>query len=178
MYGNKAYAFIILDPERKAKETKELIQKYCKENFDKIEDKVKLERKQNKYKLDFLSCGIMVLISSKKIVTDEALSSYGLRQSVEQVFSVSKSDLSLLPIRNHNEKTVRGYLFLQFILLILYLRIQDVISKDYTIEQLLLTLRKLKCKVFDDQIIPSELTKKQRVIFEDAKIIVPNFLGI
>ena len=26
-----------------------------------------------------------------------------------------------------------------------------------------------------DQIIPSELTKKQRIIFEDAKIIVPNF---
>ena len=100
------------------------------------------------------------------------------RQSVEQVFSVSKSDLSLLPIRNHNERTVRGYLFLQFILLILYLRIQDEISKDYTVEQLLLTLRKLKCKVFDDKIIPSELTKKQRIIFEDAEIIVPNFLGI
>ena len=50
---------------------------------------------------------------------------------------------------------------------ILYLRIQDEISKDYTVEQLLLTLRKLKCKVFDDKIIPSELTKKQRIIFED-----------
>ena len=178
LYGNKAYAFIVLDPERKAKETKELLQRYCKENFDMIEDKVKLERKKNKYKLEFSSCGIMVLISSKKIAVEEVLSSYGLRQSVEQVFSVSKSDLSLLPIRNHNERTVRGYLFLQFILLILYLRIQDEISKDYTVEQLLLTLRKLKCKVFDDKIIPSELTKKQRIIFEDAEIIVPNFLGI
>ena len=120
----------------------------------------------------------MILVSSKEIPADEVLSSYYLRLSVEQVFCCSKSDLGLLPIRNHNEKTVRGYLFLQFLLLVLYLKIKDKIAGDDTVEQVLLTLRKLKCKLFDHQIIPAELTKKQRVIFEHAGVLVPKSLGI
>ena len=169
LYGNKAYAFIILDPERKAKETQKLLQAYCRSNLDKDAKKDEFE---------FANCGIMILISSKEIPIKEILSAYYLRLSVEQVFCHSKSDLGLLPIRNHNEKTVRGYLFLQFILLILYLKMKENISKKDTVEQMLLTLKKLKCKVFDKQIIPSELTKSQRLFFDQAKILVPKFLGI
>lgn|SRR3990167_4458834 len=169
LYGHQAYAFVIVDPERKAKETKELLQQYCLDQS---------ERDETKDKLAFASCGIMILISTKEIPVAEILSAYYMRQSVEQVFSFSKSDLGLLPIRNHNEKTVRGYLFFQFLLLVFYIKIRERIPPNYTVEQVLLTLRKLKCKVFDKQLIPSELTKKQRVIFEQTKILVPNFLGI
>ena len=169
LYGKKAHAFVILDPERRAKETKELLQNYCNN---------KLKRNVNKDKFDFANSGVMILVSSKEIPADEVLSSYYLRLSVEQVFCCSKSDLGLLPIRNHNEKTVRGYLFLQFLLLVLYLKIKDKIAGDDTVEQVLLTLRKLKCKLFDHQIIPAELTKKQRVIFEHAGVLVPKSLGI
>jgi transposase len=169
LYGKKAYSFVILDPERKAKETKDLLQNYCKN---------KSKRNESKDKFEFANCGIMVLISSKEIPADEVLSAYYLRLSVEQVFCCSKSDLGLLPIRNHNENTVRGYLFLQFLLLVIYLKIKDKIAGDYTLEQVLLTLRKLKCKLFDHQIIPAELTKKQRIIFEQAGVLVPKFLGI
>jgi transposase len=169
LYGNNAHAFVILDPERKAKELKELSYKYCND---------KSERNESKDKLEFNACGIMILVSSKKIPASEILSSYYLRQSVEQVFSFSKSDLSLLPIRNHNEQTVRGYLFFQFLLLILYLKIKEQISNEYSVEQALLILRKLKCKVFDNQIIPSEPTKKQRLIFEESKIDLPKYITI
>jgi hypothetical protein len=169
LYGNKAYAYIILDPERKAKEIKELSYKYCNNKSD---------RDEKKDELEFASCGIMVLVSSEKIPVTEILSAYYLRQSVEQVFGFSKSDLGLLPIRNHNEKTVKGYLFFQFLLLILYIKIREILPKCCTVEQALLTLRKLKCKVFDNKIIPAEKTKKQRIIFENANIMVPNFLGI
>ena len=169
LYGEKAYAFLILDPERKAKETKELLQSYCKN---------KSKRNAKKDKFEFANCGIMVLVSSNEIPADEVLSAYYLRLSVERVFCCSKSDLGLLPIRNHNEKTVRGYLFLQFLLLVLYLQIKDKIVGDCTVEQVLLTLRKLKCKIFDHQIIPAELTKQQRIIFEQAEVLVPKSLGI
>ena len=57
LYGKKAYAFVILDPERKAKETKELLQNYCKN---------KSNRDEKKDEFEFANCGIMVLISSKK----------------------------------------------------------------------------------------------------------------
>jgi len=169
LYGNKAYAYLILDPERKAKEIKELSYQYCKNQS---------ERNEKKDSLEFAACGIMVLVSSKKTPASEILSSYYMRQSVEQVFGFSKSDLGLLPIRNHNEKTVKGYLFFQFLLLILYIKIRETLPEDCTVEQALLTLRKLKCKVFDNQIISAEQTKKQRIIFEKAKIMVPNFMGI
>jgi transposase len=172
LYENDAYAYVILDPERKAKEAKDLLQKYCNNKNHKD------GRNEEKYKFELLSCGIMILVSSKKILTSEVLSSYYLRQSVEQVFSFSKSDLSLLPLRNHNEKTVRGYLFFQFLLLIIYLKIREEISNQYTVEQTLLILRKLKCKIFDTQIIPSEPTKKQRLIFDKSKITVPKFITI
>ena len=169
LYGKKAYAFIILDPERKAKETKKFLYDYCKN---------KSERDEKKDNFEFANRGIMVLVSSKEIPKKEVLSAYYLRLSVEHVFCCSKSDLRLLPIRNHNDKTVQGYLFLQFLLLILYLKMKENVAKNYTVEQILLTLRKLKCKVFEHQIIPAELTKNQRTIFEQSAILVPNFLGI
>ena len=169
LYGHKAYAFIILDPERKAKEIKELQQKYCNDPS---------ERDANKDRLEFLSSGMMILVSSKPISVSEIVQSYYLRQSIEQVFGCAKSELNLLPIRNHNDNTVRGYLFFQFILLIFYLKIKQKYLTQYTVEQLLLILRKLKCKVFEKQIVPAEQTKKQRLIFKQEKVLMPNFLGI
>ena len=169
LYGHKSYAYLILDPARKAKETKELLQEYCGN---------KLDRDQKEDQLSFLSCGMMVLISSKQIPVDEILSSYYLRQSIEQIFGFSKSDLNLLPIRAHNDKTIQGYLFFQFLLLVFYIRIREKYLKDYTVEQLSMILRKIKCKVYESRVIPLERDKKQREIFEQANIIVPKFLGI
>ena len=101
-----------------------------------------------------------------------------MRQSVEQIFGFSKDDLGLLPIRNHNDLTVRGYLFLQFILLILYIQIREKLVGISTVEQAIISLRKLKCKVFDERVIPAEPTKIQRLIFEQTKVLVPKILGI
>ena len=169
LYGHKAHAYLILDPERKAKETKELLQQYCDSQTD---------RDNKSDQLSFLSCGIMILVSSKEIPVDEILSSYYLRQSIEQIFGFSKSDLNLLPIRNHNNKTIKGYLFFQFILLIFYIKIREKYLKHYTVEQLSIILKKLKCKVYESRVVPLECDKKQREIFEQAGILVPNFLGI
>jgi len=39
-------------------------------------------------------------------------------------------------------------------------------------------MRNLKCKVYDDEIIISELTKEQKAICEKLGIVVPKTLGI
>lgn len=170
LYGNKAYAYVVFDPERKAKEAKKIINKHYNEPSG---------THQGKYKLAYSSCGVMILVSSKELLSSEVVSAYYLRQSIEQIFGFSKDDLGLLPIRNHNDLTVRGYLFLQFILLILYIQIREQLAPiSTTVEQAIINLRKLKCKIFSDKIIPAESTKIQRLIFEQQKIIVPNFLGI
>lgn len=120
----------------------------------------------------------MVLVSSKLIAANEVLTAYYLRQSVEQVFGFSKSELGLLPIRHHTEHTIKDYLFLQFLLLILFIQLREKISKTCTVEQALMALRKLKCKVFDDKIVPLEPTRKQKDILDIFQILVPKKLGI
>ena len=169
LYGNKAVAYVVLDPERKAKETKELLQKYCND---------KSERDEDRDKLKFSSCGVMILVSSKEIHENEIVSAYYFRQTIEQIFGFSKNDLGLLPMRHHNDLTVRGYLFMQFLSLIIYIKIREKIADISTVEQAIMTLRKLKCKVFDKKIIPAELTKDQKEIFSRMGILVPKFLGI
>jgi hypothetical protein len=169
LFSHKVHAYVILDPDKKAQDLKSLTQKYCK-NKD--------NRDEKKDKIALASCGIFILISSKHIKCEEVLSSYHLRGAVEQIFSFAKSDLNLLPIRHHNDKTVRGYLFLQFLLLILFIQIRAKISHKYTVEQALMILRKLKCKVFEDQIIPQELSRQQKEILRFYDILVPKKMGI
>ena len=168
LYKNKAYAYVVLDPKRRAKEREELL----------LDRKKDPKRNTNEDQKLFDSAGIMVLISSKNIPTSDVLSCYYLRQSIEQVFGFSKSDLGLLPIRHHNDETVRGYLFLQFLLLIFFIKIREKIFDEYTVEQALKILRNLKCKVFDNQLIPTELTSKHKAIFDKFAILVPKNLGI
>ena len=66
-----------------------------------------------------------LLVSSKPIPTQEIVSAYYFRQSIEQVFGFSKHDLNLLPVRHHNELTVRGYLYMQFLSLIIYISVRE-----------------------------------------------------
>ena len=45
-------------------------------------------------------------------------------------------------------------------------------------EEVLLTMRNLKCKVYDNEILVQELTRQQKDILEDLNIIVPKKLGV
>ena len=171
LYGKRAYLYLLLDPVKKAKDVQELMYEYSNLQRKTIKDK-------ESYNNDLISCGIIGLISSKSIATKEILSCYYLRQSVEQVFGFLKDDLGLLPIRQHNDATVRGYLFLQFIALIIYIKIREKLEQKYTVEKILMILSGLKCKVFTNQVIPAELTKEQKLILKNYDILVPKFLGI
>lgn len=126
----------------------------------------------------FKKSGIMILISSKKIETIDIISSYHVRQNIEQIFGFFKNDLELLPIRKHNDSTIRGYLFLQFIILILFLQFRKKLEGKYTVEQAVLHARNLKCKVFEKTILVSEANKKQTEIYKLGDVVVPKNLGI
>ena len=171
LYGNRAYLYLILDPAKKLKDMQELML-----NYDNLTRKTKADKVNYTKQLSMV--GIIGLVSSKSIKEDEILSCYYLRQSVEQVFGFLKDDLNLLPIRHRNDETIRGYLFLQFIALIFFIKIRENIKNKYTVEKILMILRGLKCKVFENQVIPAELTKEQKQILEIYKILVPTNLGI
>jgi transposase len=167
LYGHTAYAYLVLDPERKGKEMNQLlVEHFCA--------KVPVQINE----VEFNQCGMMILISSEQKPKDTIVECYYMRQSVEQVFGYYKDDLGLLPIRRHNEDTIRGYLFLQFLSLVFFIQLRQVLHEHFTVEQALLHLRTLKCKLFDKEVIVSEPTRKHKDIFERFQILVPNFLGI
>ena len=45
-------------------------------------------------------------------------------------------------------------------------------------EEVLLTMRNLKCKVYDKELIVQELAKQQKEVVEKLNIIVPKKMGI
>lgn len=171
LYEKNAYLYLILDPVKKMKDMQDAMVEFAN-----ISRKTKNDKQQ--YAQLLLSAGVIGLVSSKSIPEKEILSCYYLRQSVEQIFGFLKDDLNLLPIRQHNDSTIRGYLFLQFIALIIFITVREKLNNKYTVEKILMILRGIKCKVFEDQIITTELTKEQKLILENCNIIMPKKMGI
>lgn len=171
LYGQIGYLHMILDHHRKAKDINKLTHERANQS---PEDKDDL-----KDQYDFLQAGVFMLISSKPIPSQEVLGAYYSRQSIEQIFGFAKDDLDLLPLRCHSENTIRGYLFLQFLLLIVFIELREKLKDLCTVEQALISTKALKCKVYPHCTIVQELQKLHKKIFNASSIIVPtNTMGI
>lgn len=169
LFGKMAFAYIVLDPKRKGREVDKLI-------LDSTEKDTHYDEIELNY--GFMTRGIMVVVSSFQMKTDEVVPTYYMRQEVEMLFGFSKDDLALYPLRVHSEDRIHGFLFLQFITLIAFIQLKKKIGNKYTVEEILLTMRNLKCKVFDNELIISELTKDQKDLCEDMDVVVPKTSGI
>jgi transposase len=165
IYGCKAFAYLVLDPERRGREITKIITRLEDDGSD-IE------------KTNFSNCGKMVLLSSEKLAACDVVPLYYTRQIAERMFGIAKDDLNILPLRTHSEPNFKGFMLLVFISLIISCAIKERLGKKISIEQTISTLKNLKCKVFDDAVVPNEVSKKQRLIFEAADVLVPNIRGI
>ena len=168
LFGKDAFAYVVLDPERKGRETKNFLLQNIKNKENTIEE----------LEYDMMKRGIMILVSSFNLKNEDVVPAYYVRQTAEKLFGFSKDDLSLLPLRVHNEESLRGFLFMQFVTLIAFVHIKNKLGKDHNVEEILLKLRNLKCKVYDDEIIICEPNKQQKEILEKLDILMPKKLGI
>ena len=168
LFGKDAFAYVVLDPERKGRETKNFLLQNIKNKENTVEE----------LEYDMMKRGIMILVSSFNLKNEEVVPAYYVRQTAEKLFGFSKDDLSLLPLRVHNEESLRGFLFMQFVTLIAFVHIKNKLGKEYNVEEILLKLRNLKCKVYDDEIIICEPNKQQKEILEKLDILMPKKLGI
>jgi hypothetical protein len=57
--------------------------------------------------------------------------------------------------------------------LVVFVLLKRAIGKKHTVEEVLLTMRNLKCKVYDSEILIQELTKQQKELVEKLGIIMP-----
>jgi len=116
--------------------------------------------------------GNQIIFSTGNLDWEECLSCYRERDAVEKAFSTMKNDLLTLPLNARKESTVRGFLFINFIGLIIRLRLlrlmkESDLIKDFTVDGLLLELLKIKkIQLVNGEIIVSEITKKQRTILD------------
>ena len=129
-------------------------------------------------KTDFSNCGKMVLLSSEKLDTNKVVPLYYTRQIAERMFAIAKDDLNILPLRTHSEPNFKGFMLLVFISLIFACELKSRFGKDISIDKAVSSLKSLKCKIFDDSIIVSEVSKKQKLIFDTANVMLPNFSGV
>ena len=169
LFENKAYAHIVLDPQRKGRETSKLLL----EIFD---EKSLHENTETDYLL--MKKGVMILVSSSLISKEEVVKMYYLRQTAENLFGFSKDDLSILPLRVHSEEALRGFLFMQFLTLIAFIQLRNKLKVDYSVEEALIILRNLKCKVYEKDVIVSEPTRLQREISNRLNFLMPKVAGI
>ena len=168
LFGKDAFAYLVLDPERKGRETKNFLLQNISNKENSVEE----------LEYEMTNRGIMILVSSFDLRKEDVVPAYYVRQTAEKLFGFSKDDISLLPLRVHNEESLRGFLFMQFVTLIAFVHIKNKLGKDYNVEEILLTLRNLKCKVYDDEIIICELNRQQKNILEKLDILMPKKLGI
>jgi len=165
LYGHQAFAYLVLDPERRGREISKAISQMQDDGSD-ID------------KTDFVDRGKMVLLSSERLDTCNVVPFYYTRQIAERMFGIAKDDLNILPLRTHSEPNFKGFMLLVFISLIISCEFKARLGKKISVEQALSTLRTLKCKVFDDTVLPCEVTKKQRLILESANVLVPKISGV
>lgn len=129
--------------------------------------------------------GYYIMATNKtELQRDEVLSHYRNKDLVEKVFDLMKNEMDGKRLRTHNDYTAQGKIFLLFLSSIIISEItkvmdQNELFKTLTVKELLYELKKIKINHLakDGKPIISEVSKKQRKIFESFKVDLDQFYG-
>lgn len=180
------YAYVILNPERKAREERELYSEVL-EMVAHLESRKRMRRvsgrfvefkhgkvrmKEEEIERELRRRGVMILLSTRKMGCAEALELYYSRDVIEKNFRYFKSDLALLPARVHREDGLRAYVLLMFISLFFLLQLKKV-RLPISLAEALLLLRMVKKKIYEDGSVIVGVGKEQEEIFEKFGCLVP-----
>jgi len=108
---------------------------------------------------------------------EELLPMYYTRQVAENTFGFTKSQLDLLPLRVHSVSTLRGYIFLSYIALLLSLEISNKLKGLCTLSEALTLSHNQFCEVSDCDFIPLEPNRRLKDIYQRLGIMVVNKSG-
>ena len=116
--------------------------------------------------------GKFILLYRGEFSWVECLWLYRSKDVVEKGFDVLKNDIDFMPANLRTNSSLRGYLFIAFLALILRMKllrmmIDAELNKRYSVEGLLTELEKIKIMVLPDgEKVVTEITKKQREILD------------
>ena len=119
--------------------------------------------------------GRMILIGNSSQEWNDILDLYRSRDRVEKGFRDMKSDLEAIPMGTHTDETMQGYLLVQFVALIMESEMRrrmrvSGLSKRMGLHEMLLELSKLRVVRQDGSMFLTEVSKKQREIFQGMGI--------
>ncbi|MDI6719125.1 MAG: IS1634 family transposase [Methanomicrobiales archaeon] len=136
------------------------------------EDRFVVEYRQNAIAQRVNRMGKQIILSHGPLDWEECLTVYRERDGVEKAFRTLKNDLQVLPLQVRKESTLKGFLFVTFLSLILRMRLlkrmqETGLLEEYTLEGMLLELAKIKkVRLANGEILTTEVSKKQRGILE------------
>ena len=163
LVGHSAYAYLGLDIEQKSAETHKTFQRAKNQRMDTADVYDIIQTK-----------GVFLLVSSRRIASNNVLPLYYTRQQIEQIFDIGKNYADMLPLRVQNEETFRGHLLLTFIVTVVMKKLQEALRKtNMTPLSLFLNLRNQKCKVYEDKVITQEAFKKANDCYKFFNIKCP-----
>jgi transposase len=141
-----------------------------------IDGKFEVALRKNAISQAVNKLGKFILLYQGQFSWEECLSLYRGKDTVEKGFDILKNDIDLMPAHVRTDNTLRGYLFIAFLALILRMKlmkrmVDTGLSKRFSVEGLLTELEKIKILILPDgQRITTEVTKKQREIFDALNI--------
>jgi len=137
-----------------------------------IDGKFEVKPKQNAVKQRLNKMGKFILLYQGDLDWITCLTLYRQRDAVEKCFMAMKDFLGALPLNVHKEETMKGFLFVVFLGMVirtkLHIKMKDNgLAKQFSVEKMLLELEKIKkYQLENGEIIVSEVTKKNRTILE------------
>jgi hypothetical protein len=167
-HGGQAFAYVSIDHDAQSDERRKIYMKKPKEF------KSDAERDEQ-----IRNSGVFVLVSKTKINVDEVLPLYYSRQAVEQAFDFGKNYANLMPLRTHNEATLRGHFLVSFMATVSIMAIDKMLvsakpkaknKNPLNFIQARSCLRQMKCHVYDDRIVVAEPDKKSNDVLKMLKI--------
>jgi transposase len=121
--------------------------------------------------------GIYLIAYHGNYSWDTCLTMYKEKELIEKSFNFLKNDLEFTTPHIHKDSTLKGLMFISLIALIIRMKILNVLKqsnlqKDYSFEKMMIQLEKLKAiQLENDQIIITELTKKQKELLQPFNIV-------
>lgn len=123
--------------------------------------------------------GIFVLLSNTNLTSEEVLRLYRDKDILEQKFKLDKAQLNLRSVRHYEAETINGYIFVQFISLLLELHIREnlrthQLDKRYTVSDVLEELKEIYVYL-DGQgkYHVAEITKDQEELLQCLEMPIP-----
>lgn len=137
-----------------------------------IDGKFQVSLRKNAVSQAINKMGKFILLYRGEFSWVECLALYRSKDVVEKGFDVLKNDIELMPANLRTNSSLKGYLFVSFLALILRMKLMKMmndakLNKKYSIEGLFTELEKIKILVLPNgEKITTEITKKQREIMD------------